>query len=244
MNGKVVVVTGSSRGLGKAMALGFADAGADVVVSSRKLDACQPVVEEIRAKGRRSIAVACHVGEWDDCARLVEAAVAEFGRIDVLVNNAGIAPVAASVGDITEALFDKTIDVNLKGPVRLTGLAAPHMPEGSAIINISSKASTHNSPLTYVYGAAKAGLNSFTQAAAKELGPKGIRVNCIVCGTFMTDSLSVSIPTPEARAAVAAGIGVRRVAEPEEIVGTAIWMATDASSYLNGQSILLDGGGA
>ena len=244
MNGKVVVVTGSSRGLGKAMALGFADAGADVVVSSRKLDACQPVVEEIRAKGRRSIAVACHVGEWDDCAHLVEAAVAEFGRIDVLVNNAGIAPVAASVGDITEALFDKTIDVNLKGPVRLTGLAAPHMPEGSAIINISSKASTHNSPLTYVYGAAKAGLNSFTQAAAKELGPKGIRVNCIVCGTFMTDSLSVSIPTPEARAAVAAGIGVRRVAEPEEIVGTAIWMATDASSYLNGQSILLDGGGA
>ena len=162
----------------------------------------------------------------------------------MLVNNAGIAPVAASVGDITEALFDKTIDVNLKGPVRLTGLAAPHMPEGSAIINISSKASTHNSPLTYVYGAAKAGLNSFTQAAAKELGPKGIRVNCIVCGTFMTDSLSVSIPTPEARAAVAAGIGVRRVAEPEEIVGTAIWMATDASSYLNGQSILLDGGGA
>jgi NAD(P)-dependent dehydrogenase (short-subunit alcohol dehydrogenase family) len=244
MDGKVVVVTGSSRGLGRAMALGFADAGADVVVSSRKLDACQPVVEAIRAKGRRSIAVACHVGEWDDCAALVDATVADFGRIDVLVNNAGIAPVAPTVGDITEALFDKTIDVNLKGPVRLTGLAAPHMPPGSAIINISSKASTHNSPLTYVYGAAKAGLNAFTQAAAKELGPRGIRVNCIVCGTFMTDSLAVSIPTPEARAAVAAGISVRRVAEPEEIVGTAIWMATDASSYLNGQSILLDGGGA
>jgi NAD(P)-dependent dehydrogenase (short-subunit alcohol dehydrogenase family) len=226
------------------MALGFADAGADVVVSSRKLDACEPVVEAIRAKGRRSIAVACHVGEWDDCAALVDATVAEFGRIDLLVNNAGIAPVAPTLGDITEALFDKTIDVNLKGPVRLTGLAAPHMPPGSAVINISSKASTHNSPLTYVYGAAKAGLNAFTQAAAKELGPKGIRVNCIVCGTFMTDSLSVSIPTPEARAAVAAGISVRRVAEPEEIVGTAIWMATDASSYLNGQSILLDGGGA
>jgi NAD(P)-dependent dehydrogenase (short-subunit alcohol dehydrogenase family) len=244
MEGKVVVVTGSSRGLGRAMALGFADAGADVVVSSRKLDACRPVVDEIRARGRRSIAVACHVGQWDDCAALVDATVAEFGRIDVLVNNAGIAPVAPTVADITEALFDKTIDVNLKGPVRLTGLAAPHMPAGSAVINISSKASTHNSPLTYVYGAAKAGLNAFTQAAAKELGPRGIRVNCIVCGTFMTDSLSVSIPTPEARAAVAAGISVGRVAEPEEIVGTAIWMATDASSYLNGQSVLLDGGSA
>jgi NAD(P)-dependent dehydrogenase (short-subunit alcohol dehydrogenase family) len=241
--GKVVVVTGSSRGLGRAMALGFADAGADVVVSSRKIDACQPVVEEIRAKGRRSIGVAAHVGRWDDCAALIDAAVAEFGRIDVLVNNAGIAPVAPSLAGITEDLFDKTIDVNLKGPVRLTGLAAEHMAPGSAVVNISSKASTHNSPLTYVYGAAKAGLNSFTRAAAQELGPRGIRVNCIVCGTFMTDSLAVSIPTEEARAAVAAGISVRRVAEPEEIVGTAIWMASDASSYLNGQSILLDGGG-
>ncbi|MCU1485935.1 MAG: fabG 14 [Actinomycetia bacterium] len=241
--GKVVVVTGSSRGLGKAMALGFADAGADVVVSSRKLDACQPVVDQIRAKGRRSIGVAAHVGRWDDCAALVEATVAEFGRIDVLVNNAGIAPVAPSLAGITEELFDKTMAVNLKGPVRLTGLAAEHMAPGSAVVNISSKASTHNSPLTYVYGAAKAGLNSFTRAAAQELGPKGIRVNCIVCGTFMTDSLAVSIPTEEARANVAAGISVGRVAEPEEIVGTALWMASDASSYLNGQSILLDGGG-
>jgi NAD(P)-dependent dehydrogenase (short-subunit alcohol dehydrogenase family) len=241
--GKVVVVTGSSRGLGRAMALGFAAAGADVVVSSRKVDACQPVVEEIRAMGRRSIAVAAHVGRWDDCATLIDTTIAELGGIDVLVNNAGIAPVAPSLAGITEDLFDKTMAVNLKGPVRLTGLAAEHMVPGSAVVNISSKASTHNSPLTYVYGAAKAGLNSFTRAAAQELGPRGIRVNCIVCGTFMTDSLAVSIPTPEARARVAEGISVRRVAEPEEIVGTALWMASDASSYLNGQSILLDGGG-
>lgn len=241
---KVVVITGSSRGLGREMALGFAEAGADVVVSSRKLEACEVVAEEIRALGGRALAVACHVGNWDDCANLVAAVVGEFGRIDVLVNNAGIAPVAPSLGELTEALFDKTVAVNLKGPMRLTGLAAPHMKPGSTVINISSKASTHNSPLTTVYGAAKAGMNSFTRAAAQELGPNGIRVNCIVCGTFLTDSLAVNLSTDAAREHMAANTSVGRIAAPNEIVGTALWMAGDASSYLTGQSVTVDGGGS
>ena len=155
--GKVVVVTGGSKGLGRAMALGFAEAGADVVVASRKLEPCEVVADEVRALGRRALAVSCHVGDWDQCGALVDAAVAEFGRIDVLVNNAGIAPVPPSLLAVTPDLFDKTIAVNLKGPLRLTALVAEHMPAGGAVINVSSKASLHPSSFTVVYAAAKAG---------------------------------------------------------------------------------------
>jgi NAD(P)-dependent dehydrogenase (short-subunit alcohol dehydrogenase family) len=239
---KVVVVTGGSRGLGREMALGFAEAGADVVVSSRKQAPCDEVADQVRAMGRRALAVAAHVGHWDECAVLVDAVVAEFGRIDVLVNNAGMAPVAPSLGEVSEELFDKTVAVNLKGPLRLTGLAAAHMAPGSAVVNISSKASTHNSPMTVVYGAAKAGLNAFTRAAALELGPRGIRVNAIVCGTFLTDSLAVNLPSAAAREHMASRISLGRIAAPDEVVGTALWMASDAASYLNGQAITVDGG--
>src|SRR5579871_3666838 len=244
LDGKVAVVTGSSRGLGRAMALGFADAGADVVVSSRKLEGCEAVAAEVRALGRRSLAVACHVGRWDECAALIARVVEEFGRIDVLVNNAGIAPVPPSLLGVTEELFDKTIAVDLKGPLRLTALAAEHMPPGSAVINISSKASTHPSPFTVVYAAAKAGLNALTAACGQEFGPRGIRVNGIICGTFHTDSFHVSAPTAELRAAIAARTAVGRVAAADEIVGTALYLASDASSYMTGQLITLDGGSA
>ena len=240
--GKVVVVTGGSKGLGRAMALGFAEAGADVVVASRKLDACEAVAESVRALGRRALAVACHVGDWDQCGALVDATVAEFGRIDVLVNNAGIAPVPPSLIDVTPELFDKTIAVNLRGPVRLTALVAECMPAGGAIINVSSKAALHPTPFTAVYAAAKAGLNAFTKAAAKELGPRGIRVNAIVCGTFHTDSLHASLPSEELRAQMASNVSLGRIASAEEIVGTALFLAGDASSYMNGELVVLDGG--
>ena len=186
--GKVVVVTGGSKGLGRAMALGFAEAGADVVVASRKLEPCEQVAAEIRDIGRRALAVSCHVGDWDQCGALIDATVAEFGRIDVLINNAGIAPVPPSLLDVTQDLFDKTIGVNLRGPLRLTALAAEHMPRGGAVINISSKASLHPSSFTVVYAAAKAGLNALTKATANEFGPRGIRVNAIVCGCLLYTS--------------------------------------------------------
>jgi NAD(P)-dependent dehydrogenase (short-subunit alcohol dehydrogenase family) len=240
--GKVVVVTGGSKGLGRAMALGFAEAGADVVVASRKLEPCEAVADEIRALGRRSLAVSCHVGDWDQCATLIDATVAEFGRIDVLVNNAGIAPVPPSLGAVTPELFDKTIAVNLKGPLRLTALAAEHMPAGGAVINVSSKASLHPSSFTVVYAAAKAGLNALTRASAEEYGPRGIRVNAIVCGTFHTDSFHSSVPTEEGQAQMAKGVALGRIADADEIVGTALYLASDASSYLTGELIVLDGG--
>jgi len=240
--GKVVVVTGGSKGLGRAMALGFAEAGADVVVASRKLEACDEVAAEIRDRGGQALAIRCHVGDWDDCAALIDATVAAFGRIDVLVNNAGIAPVPPSLLEVSAELFDKTIAVNLKGPLRLTALVAEHMGAGASIINISSKASLHPTSFTVVYAAAKAGLNALTKAAADEFGPRGIRVNAIVCGTFHTDSLHASLPTPELQAQMVGHIALGRIASAEEIVGTALFLASDASSYLTGELILLDGG--
>jgi NAD(P)-dependent dehydrogenase (short-subunit alcohol dehydrogenase family) len=243
-DGKVVVVTGATKGLGRAMALGYAEAGAAVVVSSRKVGACEDVAELIRAKGRRATAVGCHVGDWDGCARLVQQVCDEYGRIDVLVNNAGIAPVVPSLEVITEDLYDKTLAVNLKGPLRLMSLAVPHMPPGSAIINISSKASLRPTPSTMVYAAAKAGLNTVTRGASQELGPRGIRVNAIVCGPFHTESFDKVIPTAQAEAAVASRISLGRVAAAEEIVGTALFLGSDASAYMTGALLELDGGSA
>ncbi|MEO5840439.1 MAG: glucose 1-dehydrogenase [Acidimicrobiales bacterium] len=243
-DGKIVVVTGGSKGLGRAMALGFAEAGADVVVASRKLEPCEQVAGEIHAIGRRALAVSCHVGDWSQCEALVAATVAEFGRIDVLINNAGIAPVPPSLLGVTNELFDKTIDVNLKGPLRLSALAAEHMPAGGSIINISSKASTNPAPFTVVYAMAKAGLNVLTAASAQEFAPRGIRVNGIICGTFDTDSLRRSMPTEEAWQMAASRVSVGRIADADEIVGTALYLASDASSYMNGKMVVLDGGGS
>jgi len=240
--GKVVVVTGASKGLGRAMALGFGEAGADVVVASRKLERCQQVADEVGALGGRALAVRCHVGDWDQCQALVDAAVDRFGRIDVLVNNAGIAPVPPSLLGVTADLFDKTIAVNLRGPLRLTALAVEHMPPGGSVINISSKAALHPTSFTVVYAAAKAGLNALTKAAAEEFGPRGIRVNAIVCGTFHTDSFHHSMPTEAAQADMASRISLGRIASADEIVGTALYLASDASSYVTGDLILVDGG--
>jgi NAD(P)-dependent dehydrogenase (short-subunit alcohol dehydrogenase family) len=240
--GKVVVVTGASKGLGRAMALGFGEAGADVVVASRKLESCQQVADEISARGGRALAVSCHVGDWDQCQALIDAAVDRFGRIDVLVNNAGIAPVPPSLLGVTADLFDKTIAVNLRGPLRLTALAVEHMPPGGSVINVSSKAALHPTSFTVVYAAAKAGLNALTKAAADEFGPRGIRVNAIVCGTFHTDSFHHSMPTEAAQADMASRISLGRIASADEIVGTALYLASDASSYVTGDLILVDGG--
>ncbi|MDG2304089.1 MAG: SDR family NAD(P)-dependent oxidoreductase [Candidatus Binatia bacterium] len=240
--GKVAVVTGGSKGLGRAMVLGFAERGADVVIASRKIEPCEAVAVAARAHGVRAIAVSCHVADWAQCDALIETAVAQLGRIDILVNNAGIAPVAPTMKDITEVLFDKTIGVNLKGPLRLGAMAAEHMGEGGAIINISSVASVRPTPFTTVYAAAKAGLNVLTSIMAQEFAPKGIRANGILCGTFSTDSFNAAVPNDEAKKIAVGGSTMNRVAEAEEIVGTAVYLATNASSYVTGQMIHVDGG--
>jgi NAD(P)-dependent dehydrogenase (short-subunit alcohol dehydrogenase family) len=241
LDGKVALVTGGSKGLGRAMALAFAEAGADVVVASRKVSECERVAQEIRAMGRRSLAVGCHVGRWDECDALVAQALTEMGHLDVVVNNAGMAPVPPSLAEVSESLFDKTVGVNFKGPLRITALAGDALPRGGSIINISSLASLHPSPHTVVYASAKAGLNALTRAAAQEFGPKGIRVNAIVCGSFHTDSFDSSMPL-QSMDALAQRIPLGRIGDPPDIVGTALYLASDASAYMTGALLSLDGG--
>lgn len=244
VTGKVVMITGGSRGLGKAMALEFARRGARLVIASRKIKECEAVAREIKGLGAEAMPVACHVGDWDNLETVIDQVVAHFGRIDVLINNAGMSPIAPSLLETSEMLFDKVIDVNLKGPTRLTALVASKMAEsdGGAIINISSLASLKPSPLTTVYSAAKAGLNTLTVASAQEYAAVGVRVNCIICGTFNTDAAAGMLADETIKQHIIEPVALKRVGQPEEVVGAAIYFASDASSYTTGTSITIDGG--
>lgn len=236
--GKVVIITGASRGLGRAMALGFAECGATVVVSSRKADACEVVVTEILSAGGRAVALPCHVGDWKSLNRLIDGVIAQFGRIDVLINNAGIAPTAQSSLATTEELFDKTVAVNFKGPFRLSALAEPHLrKERGCIINVTSLGAIKPDPAYLVYAAAKGALNIITRAQAIEFGPH-VRVNAIMAGPFWTD-ISRSWRDEWEKNAPSA---LKRMGRPEEIVSTALYLASPRSTYTTGTILQLDGG--
>ena len=240
--GKVALVTGGSRGLGRAMVLAFADAGADIVITSRKLDACKAVAAEVEAMGRRALPVACHVGHWDEIDGLVEKAYDSFGRVDVLVNNAGMSPLYPDLESVTEELWDKVLGVNLKGPFRLTALVGTRMaagPYGGSIINVSSSGSIRPGPTMLPYDAAKAGLNTLTEGFAEAFGPT-VRVNCIMAGPFLTDISKAW--DPSVREHGMPRHALRRAGQPDEIVGAALYFATDASSYATGAILRVDGG--
>ncbi|MEV6771126.1 glucose 1-dehydrogenase [Nocardia sp. NPDC051030] len=239
---KVVVVTGGSRGLGKAMVEAFAAEGADVVIASRKLDSCERLATEIREKyGTRALSVACNVSDWAQCDALIEAVYAEFGRVDVLVNNAGLSPLYLSLDQVGEALFDKVIGVNLKGPFRLTSVIGTRMASGpgGSIINISSIGAIRADGQALPYAAAKAGLNTLTEGFAQAFGPT-VRTNAIQCGPFATD---IAAGWPDGlRERLEAGLALGRVGDPGDIVGAALYFATDASSFCTGAILRLDGG--
>jgi NAD(P)-dependent dehydrogenase (short-subunit alcohol dehydrogenase family) len=239
LTGKVALITGGTRGLGRAMALGFARAGADVIVSSRKPEACEATAAEIASLGRRAAALPCNVGRWEEVETLAEAAWAEFGRLDVLVNNAGLSPVAPSSIETSEALFDKVVAVNFKGAFRLTALVGARMAAGAggSIINVSSIGALKPSPWIAPYAGAKAALNAMSIALAQEFAPK-VRVNVISPGGFLTDIAGAWATDAEARRSTA----LNRWGDPEEIVGTALYLASDASSYTTGANIRVDGG--
>ncbi len=241
LGGKVAVVTGGSRGLGHEMVLAFARAGADVVIASRKLDACRATAAEVEALGRRALPVACHVAEWAQCDALVDAAYRHFGRVDVLVNNAGMSPLYPTLVEVSEALWDKVIDVNLKGPFRLSALIGARMAAGAggSIINVSSIAAVRPTPMEAPYAAAKAGLNNITVAFAHAYGPK-VRVNCIMAGPFATDIAKAW--DPELVKYVERTAALARVGRPDEVVGAALYFASDASSFTTGAILRLDGG--
>lgn len=242
LTGKVALITGGSRGLGREMALAFADRGADLVIASRKLERCEEVADEVRSRGRRALAVAYHAASWDDADRLCEAAYEEMGHVDVLVNNAGMSPLYPSVDAVTEELFDKVMGVNLKGPFRLSALVGTRMAAGpgGSIIMVSSIASRRPGPHELVYAAAKAGINNLTAGLARTFGPT-VRVNCIVPGPFLTDiSKAWDLDTFTRTASTAFALG--RGGEPHEIVGAALYFASGASSYTTGALLDVDGG--
>ena len=239
---RVVLITGGSRGLGRAMALGFAAAGADIVVSSRKLDACQAVAREVEGLGRQALAVACHVGRWAECDGLADAAYARFGKVDVLINNAGKSPLYDRPVDIDERLYDSVLDVNLKGPFRLCALIGQRMVEagGGAIVNISSTGSIRPRKNIITYAAAKAGLNAMTEAFADAYGPT-VRVNCILPGPFLTDiSKAWDMELFNKRAET--DISMKRGGQPDEIVAAALYLASDHASFTTGALLRVDGG--
>jgi NAD(P)-dependent dehydrogenase (short-subunit alcohol dehydrogenase family) len=242
-SGKVVVITGGSRGIGHAMALAFARAGARVAVASRKLDACEATVAEFRALGSDGSAHAAHVGRWEDCNRLAEEVYGRWGRADVLINNAGLSPLAPSALDLSEDLFDKIIGVNLKGPFRLSALFGARMAagEGGAIINVTSTAAVRPDSDMAVYGAAKAGLNVLTQTFAQEYGPK-VRVNCIMCGPFHTDISKGWSRTAEYTKRAKETFPLQRAGDAEEVAGAALYFASPAASFTTGAILTIDGG--
>ena len=236
--GKVALVTGGSRGLGYQMVKAFAERGADVIIASRKLDNCEKVAEEVRALGRKALAVSAHVGKWPDCDRLIEEAYAAFGRVDILVNNAGMSPRMPS-HEVTEQLFDSVVNLNFKGPFRLASQVAKRMKDAGSgcIINVTSSGSMMPLPETVPYGSSKAALNAMSRSLAWEYAPE-VRINTLSPGAFRTDIVEAwpdkgkgPIPIPRGHAA-----------EPEEIVTAALFLASPASVNVTASLVRCDGG--
>ena len=241
LTGRLAVVTGGTRGLGLAMVRAFASAGAEVVVVSRKPDACNEVVATLRSEGLKAAGCACHVGHWDELEPLVERVYDEFGRIDVLVNNAGISPLYPKLSEVSEELFDKVIGVNLKGPFRLAALIGERMVAagGGSIINVSSTGAIRPTSDIVPYAAAKAGVNAMTIGLAHAFGPT-VRVNAVMPGPFLTTiarAWDMDVFAERART-----FPMRRAGQSEEIVGAALYLASDASTYTTGSIMVVDGG--
>ena len=246
LTGRVAVVTGSTKGIGRAMAQGLAEAGASVVVSSRKQDLCDQVAAEIASTtGVQTFGLACHVGDWDAIPAFVDAVVERFGHIDFLVNNAGISPSRAGVSDMTLDLWRKIFAVNLEGPLRMSQCVAPVMRDhgGGSIINIGSMAGYHAGSAVSAYGASKAALLNISRTMAQEWVGWGVRVNVLSPGPFASDMVEgAERNVPGFKDMIAGGTLMNRVAEPEEIVGPVLYLASDASSFVTGDDISASGG--
>ena len=242
LGGKIALVTGGGRGLGREMTQAFAAHGADVIIASRKLDVLREAAAEIgAATGRTITPKPCHVGDWDALGQLADEVYDEFGRIDILVNNAGMSPLYDSPSAVTEDLWRKVIDVNLTGPWRLSALVGERMKAAGAgsIINVSSTASIAPSAAELPYGAAKAAINNMTAGMAQTFAPE-VRVNCLMPGPFATDISKAWHPGVFEHFKTA--VALQRAGEPHEIIGAALLLASDAGAYITGSVIRLDGG--
>lgn len=240
---RVVLITGGSRGLGREMAFGAARCGADVVIASRKIENCVATAEQIEAEtGRSAMPYQVHAGRWEQLDGLVEAAYDRFGKVDVLINNAGMSPLYDKLTDVTEKLFDSVVNLNLKGPFRLSALVGERMVAAGrgSIINVSTAGSLRPAPDIVPYAAAKAGLNAMTEGLARAFGPS-VRVNTLMAGPFLTD-VSKSWNLVEKQHNPFAQLSLQRAGDPAEIVGAALFLASDASSFTTGSILRTDGG--
>ncbi len=247
LKGKVALITGGSRGIGRSIALAFAEAGADVVVSSRNKHPpeLERVAEEMGKMGRRALAIPAHVGKNEEVQVLVQRTLAEFGRLDILVNNAGANPILSTMADLEEEVFHKVLEVNLMGAFLVSKAAIKPMVRqgGGRIINISSISGLRaRADRTGAYCISKAAMNMMTQVMAKELAPHNIRVNAIAPGSIKTEFSRANWTDPERKAQRLREIELRRFGEPEEVVGVALFLASDASSFVTGEIIRVDGG--
>lgn len=243
LSGKTALITGASRGLGLSIAHAYAAAGADIVVVSRKQQACDDAAAAIAEDhGVKTWSMSCNVSSWDQCTDLVDQAENATGGIDILVNNAGLSPLYPSLTELSEALYDKVFAVNTKGPFRLSTLLGERMAVRGvgSIVNISSIESLHPTPGALPYAAAKAGLNTLTEGLAQAYGP-AVRVNAILAGPFLTD-ISKAWDMAAFEAIAERSIVMRRGGKPEEIIGAALYFASDASSFTTGAALRVDGG--
>lgn len=244
LDGKVAVVTGGSKGIGRAICERMAEAGAKVVVSSRKLDACQEVVEGIKAKGGDAVAVACNVSHIEQLQHLVDTAMATYGRIDCLVGNAAVNPHYGPMTTIDEGAFQKIVDCNIRANLWLARMVLPQMAErkDGTIIVISSIAGLKGTDDIGMYGVSKAADMALARNLAVRWGEHNIRINTIAPGLIRTDFAKALWEDPERRAAVEAAYPLRRIGDPDDIAGVAVFLAADAGRYITGQTIVVDGG--
>lgn len=244
LKGKVAVVTGSSRGIGRSIAECMARAGAKVVVSSRKADACATVVEGIVGAGGEAIAAPCNVSHTAQLRELLDQTIAAFGGIDILVCNAAVNPYFGPMADMPEDAYDKVMASNVKSTFLLSNMAAAHMAAsgGGSIIIVSSIGGNQGSGTLGVYGMSKAADFALTRNLAIEWGPKGIRANCIAPGLIKTDFSRALWENPKLLQNVERGTPVRRIGQPEDIGGVAVFLASNAAAYITGQTIVVDGG--
>jgi NAD(P)-dependent dehydrogenase (short-subunit alcohol dehydrogenase family) len=244
LDGKVAIVTGGSRGIGKAIATGLSEQGARLALASRKQEALDGVAEEIRNQGGECLAMACHLGKPDQIKALIDKVLETYGTVDILVNNAATNPYFGPIVDATEEAWNKTLDVNLKGPFLMTQAVAKIMMQkgGGSIINVASVGAFRASPMQGIYGVTKAGMVNMTKTFAQELALANVRVNAICPGLTATKFSEVLIQTQEIYDVALQKIPVKRHADPDEIVGAALYLASDASSYVTGTTITVDGG--
>jgi NAD(P)-dependent dehydrogenase (short-subunit alcohol dehydrogenase family) len=245
LRGKVAVVTGSSRGIGRAIAERFAEHGAKVVVTSRKLDACEEVVKAIKGAGGEAFAHACNIGHKEELQALVHAAIQKWGGIDVLVCNAAVNPYFGPSIDMPDDAYDKVMNSNVRSNFWLCNMVLPQMATrgGGSIIVISSIAGLVGSPSLAVYGLSKAADMALVRNLCVEWGPKNIRANCIAPGLVRTDFARALWENPDTYAHTVKTYPLRRIGEPDEIAGAAVFLAGPSGSFMTGQTLVIDGGG-